>query len=100
MASASGAPSTTEARGPAPPPRTLVVAVGGATFLGAFLLFQVQPLIGKALLPWFGGVPAVWTTAILVFQALLVAGYALVHGATRLLRPATRSYLVLATAVA
>ncbi|MCC6567702.1 MAG: fused MFS/spermidine synthase [Anaerolineales bacterium] len=45
-------------------------------FLSAFLLFQIQPLIGKFILPWFGGAPAVWTTAMLFFQALLTGGYA------------------------
>ena len=37
-------------------------------FTGAFLLFQVQPLIGKYILPWFGGGPGVWTTCLLFFQ--------------------------------
>ena len=45
-------------------------------FLSAFLLFQIQPLIGKFILPWFGGAPAVWTTAMLFFQVLLTGGYA------------------------
>lgn len=45
-------------------------------FLGAFLLFQVQLLLGKLILPWFGGTPAVWTTCLLFFQLLLLAGYA------------------------
>lgn len=45
-------------------------------FLSAFLLFQVQPLLAKAILPWFGGTPAVWTTCMLFFQVLLLAGYA------------------------
>ena len=45
-------------------------------FLSAFLLFQIQPLIGKLILPWFGGAPAVWTTAMLFFQTLLTGGYA------------------------
>jgi hypothetical protein len=48
-------------------------------FLGAFLLFQVQPLIGKFILPWFGGGPGVWTTCMLFFQLLLLAGYAYAH---------------------
>ncbi|HEY8379836.1 MAG TPA: hypothetical protein VIK91_25270, partial [Nannocystis sp.] len=48
-------------------------------FLSAFLLFQVQPLIGKIILPWFGGTPAVWTTCMLFFQCLLLAGYAYAH---------------------
>ncbi|HUW19243.1 MAG TPA: fused MFS/spermidine synthase [Sedimentisphaerales bacterium] len=48
-------------------------------FLGAFLLFQVQPLIGKYILPWFGGGPEVWSTLMLFFQALLLGGYAYAH---------------------
>ncbi len=47
-----------------------------SVFLSAFLLFQVQPMIGKFILPWFGGSPAVWTTAMLFFQILLTGGYA------------------------
>lgn len=45
-------------------------------FLSAFLLFQVQPMIGKFILPWFGGTPAVWSTVMLFFQVLLTGGYA------------------------
>ena len=48
-------------------------------FLSAFLLFLVQPLIGKYILPWFGGTPAVWSTSMLFFQTLLLAGYAYSH---------------------
>ena len=44
--------------------------------LGSFLLFQVQPMISKMILPWFGGSPAVWTTCMLFFQVTLLAGYA------------------------
>lgn len=51
-----------------------------AIFLGAFLLFQVQLLLGKQILPIFGGAPAVWTACLLVFQLLLLAGYAFAHG--------------------
>lgn len=47
-----------------------------AIFLSAFLVFQVQPVMGKMILPWFGGTPAVWTTCMLFFQVLLLAGYA------------------------
>ncbi len=54
------------------------------TFLSAFLLFMVQLLTGKLLLPWFGGSPAVWTTCMLFFQILLLGGYAYAHGLTRL----------------
>ncbi|MSR05798.1 MAG: hypothetical protein EXR93_01820 [Gemmatimonadetes bacterium] len=53
-------------------------------FLSAFLLFLVQPLIAKAILPWFGGAPAVWTTSMLLFQLLLLGGYAYAHLVSRL----------------
>ena len=57
-------------------------------FLSAFLLFQVQPLISKQILPWFGGTPAVWTTCMLFFQVLLLGGYAYAHlVSTRLRQP-------------
>lgn len=45
-------------------------------FLSAFLLFQVQPMIARYILPWFGGTPAVWSTVQLFFQVFLTGGYA------------------------
>ena len=48
-------------------------------FLAAWLLFSIQPMISKFILPWFGGSPSVWTTALLFFQLLLLAGYAFTH---------------------
>ncbi len=48
-------------------------------FLSAFLLFQVQPMIGRYVLPWFGGGPAVWTNCMLFFQTMLLAGYGYAH---------------------
>ena len=48
-------------------------------FLSAFLLFQVQPLIGKSILPWFGGSAATWMTCLLFFQVLLLGGYLYAH---------------------
>jgi hypothetical protein len=66
----------------APAPATRIVRPAlvlapflGASFLGAFLLFLVQPMVGKMVLPRFGGVPAVWNTCQLFFQAALLAGY-------------------------
>lgn len=56
-------------------------------FLGAFLLFLVQPLIGKYILPWFGGGPGVWTTCMLFFQVLLLGGYAYAHLLSRRFKP-------------
>jgi len=48
----------------------------GTIFLSAFLLFLVQPIIAKQILPWFGGSSAVWTTCLVFFQSTLLAGYA------------------------
>ena len=56
-----------------------VVLFALTIFVSAFLLFQVQPLISKMILPWFGGSPAVWTTAMLFFQSTLFAGYVYAH---------------------
>ena len=64
--------------------RAQMLAFGVTIFTGAFLLFQVQPLIGKYILPWFGGTPSVWTTCLLFFQCLLLGGYAYAHLLTRL----------------
>ncbi|HEY6722220.1 MAG TPA: fused MFS/spermidine synthase [Burkholderiales bacterium] len=71
-------------------------------FLSAFLLFQVQPLIAKVILPWFGGTAGVWTICMLFFQLLLLAGYVYSHAYVRLRVPARRhihiALLVLAAA--
>jgi hypothetical protein len=48
-------------------------------FLSAFLLFQIQPIVARRLLPEFGGTPAVWSTCLLFFQAVLLAGYIYAH---------------------
>jgi len=59
--------------------------VFGATILtGAFLLFQVQPLLSRWILPWFGGGTEVWTTCMLFFQTILFAGYAYAHAVERM----------------
>lgn len=52
---------------------------GLAIFTSAFLIFQVQPLVSKYILPWFGGTPAVWSACLLFFQVVLFAGYAYAH---------------------
>ena len=62
-----------------------IPAVFAVTVFGsAFLLFLVQPLLGKYILPWFGGSPSVWTTCMLIFQALLFFGYGYAHLLSRL----------------
>ncbi|HSA20834.1 MAG TPA: ferrichrome ABC transporter permease, partial [Myxococcota bacterium] len=50
-----------------------------AIFLGALLLFLVQPMLGKFILPWFGGTPATWTACLLFFQLVLLVAYAYAH---------------------
>jgi predicted membrane-bound spermidine synthase len=69
-------------------------------FLSAFLLFQVQPLIARRVLPWFGGSPAVWTTAVLFFQILLLAGYGYVHATSARLVPRLQAALHAALLIA
>jgi SAM-dependent methyltransferase len=64
---------------------------GLTIFLSAFLLFQVQPLIGKMILPWFGGSAAIWTTCMLFFQLVLLLGYFYSHWVTRYLSPPRQS---------
>lgn len=64
-----------------------MAAYAFAIFTGAFLLFQVQPLIGKYLLPWFGGAPGVWTTCMVFFQVVLLGGYLYAHLSSRFLKP-------------
>jgi hypothetical protein len=79
--------------------RGLVLFYAATTFVSAFLLFQVQPIISKAILPWFGGSPAVWTTAMLFFQTLLFAGYAYAHF-SQSLQPKAQAILHVALLVA
>lgn len=60
-----------------------MLAFAATIGVGACLLFQVQFILGKQILPWFGGAPAVWTTCMLFFQVLLLAGYAYAHLVSR-----------------
>lgn len=66
------------------------------TFLSAFLLFQVQPLIAKQILPHFGGGAAVWTACMLFFQALLFVGYLYAHILTKLHSVKNQAYIHMA----
>ncbi|MFO0206364.1 MAG: hypothetical protein ACK54L_09495, partial [Betaproteobacteria bacterium] len=68
MSSASAAPAALG--------RSAILPYAGTIFLSAFLLFLVQPIIAKQILPWFGGSAAVWTTCLVFFQSTLLAGYA------------------------
>ena len=74
----------------------------GTIFTSAFLLFLVQPLIAKQILPWFGGSAAVWSICMVFFQVVLLAGYAYSDWITRHLRVRTQALLhgaLLATSV-
>jgi hypothetical protein len=59
-------------------------------FLSAFLLFQIQPMLAKFILPWFGGSAAVWSAALLFFQLFLLGGYFYAHCLVRYFRPKTQ----------
>ncbi len=69
------------------PARAIFAPYAFTIFLGAFLLFQVQPIIARYILPWYGGSPAVWTTCLLFFQVLLLAGYTYSHLLASFLTP-------------
>ena len=64
-------------------PRLTAILYTGTIFLSASLLFFVEPLFTKIVLPAIGGAPAVWTTAMLFFQSVLIAGYVYAHLMTR-----------------
>ena len=73
---------------------------GLTIFLSAFLLFQVQPMIGKMILPWFGGSASVWTTCMLFFQSILLLGYLYSHWVVARLTPRQQSLLHMALLLA
>ena len=62
-------------------------------FLSAFLLFQIQPMIAKMILPWFGGSASVWITSMLFFQIALLGGYLYAHWSVRTLKQKTQAAL-------
>jgi hypothetical protein len=64
--------------------------------VSAFLLFQVQPIMAKMILPWFGGSAAVWTTCLLFFQCLLLLGYLYAHAVFRYLTSQVQALLHIA----
>ncbi len=64
-------------------------------FTSATLLFLVQPMVGKLILPYLGGTPAVWNTCMVFFQAALLAGYGWSHASTAWLGPRRQAVLQL-----
>ncbi|HEV8436519.1 MAG TPA: fused MFS/spermidine synthase [Methylomirabilota bacterium] len=76
---------------------TVILLLYSATlFVGATLLFVVQPMVGKMILPLLGGTPAVWNTCMVFFQAALVGGYAYAHASTAWLGVSRQAILHLA----
>src|SRR6188472_1082368 len=67
--------------------RLLVATFTATLFLSAFLMFLVEPMIARMVLPLLGGAAAVWNTCLVFFQAVLLCGYAYAHASTRLLGP-------------
>jgi hypothetical protein len=70
-----------------------IAVSASAIGLGALLLFGIQPIVAKRLLPWFGGTAAVWTTCLVFFQGMLLAGYLYAHLLDRRLRPRAQAAL-------
>src|SRR5271155_563185 len=66
---------------------------GATIFLSASLLFLIQPIFAKLILPWFGGSSAVWTMCLVFFQVALLIGYVYAHFASARLRPRTQVWL-------
>src|SRR3954463_3936966 len=80
--------------------RGLALVYAATIFTSAFLLSQTQPMISKAILPWFGGTPAVWTVCLLFFQSLLFAGYAYAHFTNSWLRPGRQAAMHIVVLIA
>jgi len=78
---------------PSPPIRLVFLLFATTIFLSALLLFWVQLIIAKMLLPRLGGTPAVWTTCMLFFQVLLLAGYSYVLATTAWIGPRKQAVL-------
>ncbi len=64
-----------------------------STLISAFLLFQVQPVVSKSILPWFGGGHSIWTTCLVFFQVALLVGYTYAHLLVRLFSPLKQAAL-------
>ncbi|MCY7374145.1 MAG: fused MFS/spermidine synthase [Spirochaetaceae bacterium] len=77
----------------------MVALFVAAAFLGAAMLFLIEPMLAKLLLPSFGGSPTVWSTSTLFFQGVLLAGYVYVHVSTRRLGPRRQPWAHLALLV-
>src|SRR6266568_4180178 len=76
-------------------PSGTLALFGCTIFVGSALVFLVEPMVGKMLLPLFGGTPAVWAVSLVFFQAVLLAGYAFAHLSMRMLPVRRQSFVQL-----
>ena len=74
-----GPPGSPGEGGPVSSGASLAVFFGAVVFASAFLIFLVQPMVGKRILPWFGGAPTVWILCLAFYQTALFLGYAYAH---------------------
>ena len=95
MSSAAGSATTATVAGASPPPALFVATV----FASATLVFLVEPLCAKLVLPLLGGSPSVWNTSLAFFQIALLAGYAYAHLLQRIPHLRTQAVVHLAVAV-
>src|ERR1700681_3837011 len=80
--------------------RAHAILLAITVFLSAFLLFVVEPLFAKLILPWFGGSAAVWSTCLVFYQCALLLGYLYADITSRRLRPIQQSILHIALLLA
>src|SRR4029079_10887530 len=80
-------------------PSPTLALFGNAIFVGSALVFLIEPMVGKMLLPLFGGTPAVWAVTLVFFQAFLLLGYAFAHVSIRVLGIRRRALAQLALLV-
>jgi spermidine synthase len=85
-----------ERPGPPAPGGSVLILFGATIFVGAGLLFLIQPMFARMALPLLGGAPAVWNTAMVFYQAVLLTGYAYAHVTTRWLGARRQAALHLA----
>jgi SAM-dependent methyltransferase len=87
-------PAAARRRPQGDPHLTAVLLIYALTlFVSAALLFVMQPMVGKMILPLLGGTPAVWSTCMVFFQAALLGGYAYAHASSARLRPSRQVIL-------
>ncbi len=74
----------------------MIVRAAAAAFLGSFVMFALEPALGRMILPWAGGGPSVWTACLVFFQGALLVGYGAAHLVATRLRPRAQAIVVLA----